>query len=162
MPRSSRVHGVAFVKIGRIAGAIAVPLLCAGCASAIEGSTQSIYVATLPEVGASCVASNDRGSWPVVTPGAVVIKKSVSVLQIICSKPGYQDGKVYASGKISSTAMVGMLLFGVLEAAADGSSGAAQTYPDSYTIPLKTITADSNAGTAGAPAPDNKNTPASQ
>jgi hypothetical protein len=117
--------------------AVALALCCAGCASVVDGPTQAISVVTTPVTGAACIVSNARGQWNVVTPGSVAIKKSESVLTIRCSKQGWQDGVFYASGHITSAGMTGMLLFGVVDSAVDASTGAALTYPDSYTIELK-------------------------
>jgi hypothetical protein len=115
----------------------AIALLCASCASVVDGTTQPIYVATTPISGATCTCSNDRGKWIVVTPGTVVIAKSESVLQIRCSKLGYVDGKAYAAGHMTSAGMAGAMLLGLLDAAIDASTGAALTYPGSYSIELK-------------------------
>jgi len=129
----------------------ALALLCAGCASVVDGTTQPIYVATTPVSGATCTCSNDRGQWIVVTPGTVVIAKSESVLQIRCSKIGYVDGKAYAAGHMTSAGIAGAMLpyVGLLDAAVDASTGAALTYPGSYSIDLKS---DPSRGTPSIPA----------
>jgi len=121
-----------------VAAAAAAPF-CAGCASVLESTTQPVSVATAPEAGAACKVSNERGAWSLVSPGTVVIKKSASVLEIQCSKPGFQDAKTYTAPKMSTTAMVGMMLpyVGMIDAAVDGSSGAAQSYPTSYVVMMK-------------------------
>jgi hypothetical protein len=121
-----------------VAAACAVVLL-GGCASVIEGSTEQLTVNTVPVEGATCVLSNSQGKWTVTTPGAVTVHKSNSVLVVTCNKDGYGEAKFYASGKMSSAAMVGTMLpyVGILSSAVDGSSGAALTYPDQITIALK-------------------------
>ena len=132
------------MKLLKIAAAAAVVApLCAGCASVLESSTQPVTVATAPEAGAACNVSNDRGAWPLVSPGTVVIKKSESVLEIDCSKAGFQDAKIYTAPKISTAAEVGMMMpyVGLLNAAVDGSSGAAQSYPATYVLTMKPVVA---------------------
>ena len=121
------------------AAALAAALACAGCASVVDGSTQTIYVKTIPEVAANCSASNSQGNWQFVSPASIVIKKSGSVLTIRCSKPGWQDGTFYAAGRASTTAMIGSMLpyVGLLNAAVDASTGAALDYPDTYAIEMK-------------------------
>lgn len=132
------------------AAALLAALLCASCATVLDGSTQPITVATTPVAGADCVASNDVGKWPVVSPGTVVIHKSQSVLMILCSKPGYADGKFYAAGRMSSASLIsGMVPYvGLINSAVDASSGAALTYPDYYTIEMKPLPADATAAAA--------------
>src|SRR5262249_5694599 len=99
---------------------------------------------------------NERGKWTLTSPGTVVVKKSASVLSIRCSKPGWKDGTAYASGKISTAGMVGMMLpyVGLLNAAVDGSTGAGQEYPRSYIISMKPAANTAVPATpAAAPAP---------
>ena len=123
------------------AGIVAVSLLTAGCASVVDGATQTITVATAPVSGAACTVSNARGSWSVVSPGSAVIKKSESVLAIVCKLDGYDDGKFYAAGKMSTASLVGTMLpyVGVISSAVDASTGAVLTYPDSYLVQLKPL-----------------------
>jgi hypothetical protein len=127
------------MDFGRVAAAIAVAVCCAGCASIVNGSTQSIFVTTTPEMGALCVASNARGQWSVTSPGTVTIGKSDSVLAIRCSKAGWQDGTFYASGRMSTAGLMGALIpyAGVVSTAVDASSGATLTYPETYIIEMK-------------------------
>lgn len=44
--------------------------------------------------GAQCTATNDRGSWTVVTPGAVEVLRSAARLRVTCSREGYREGSV--------------------------------------------------------------------
>jgi len=114
---------------------------CSGCASAIDGATRLVYVETTPVSGASCTCSNDRGQWPLTSPGTVVVKKSESVLQIRCSKQGYRDGTVYAAGHMTTAGLVGAMLpyAGLISSAVDASTGAALSYPNSFSIVLKPV-----------------------
>lgn len=145
------------MTIAKIAAALAVASLCAGCASVMESSEQPIQVATAPESGADCRLSNDRGEWHLVSPGTVTVKKSASVLSIVCSKPGFKDAKLYASARMSTAALVGMMMpyAGLINAAVDGSSGAAQSYETAYLVnmtPLPAAAAPAPAPVAAAPA----------
>lgn len=122
---------------------LAALLLCApaiaGCASVVDGTTQPVYVATTPESGANCTVSNDAGQWTLTSPATVIVHKSNSVLSIRCSKPGWKDATFYASGRMSTAGMIGIMLpyAGLVNAAVDGSTGAAQNYPTSYTLEMK-------------------------
>jgi len=143
------------MKIAKMVAASAAASLCAalgGCASVMESSEQPIQVATAPEQGAACIVSNDRGSWPLTSPGTVTVKKSASVLKIDCTKPGYKTGTLYAAPKMSTTALVGLMMpyAGLVNAAVDSSSGAAQQYEMTY---LVTMTRLPVAASAAAPTP---------
>lgn len=131
------------MKIYDRIAALAAVFFCAGCASVVDGSTQPIYVTTTPETGATCICSNERGKWTVSTPGTVIVKKSESVLEIHCRKPGYKDGTAYAAGKETAAGLIGNALpyIGLLNAITDASTGAALTYPGSYTIDMQPVPA---------------------
>jgi hypothetical protein len=127
------------MKIWHAMAAIASAAICSGCASAIDGVTQLVYVETTPVSGAACVCSNDRGQWPLTSPGTVVVKKSESVLQIRCRKEGYRDGTAYAAGHMTTAGLVGAMLpyAGLISSAVDASTGAALSYPNTFSIALK-------------------------
>ncbi len=44
--------------------------------------------------GARCTASNDRGSWTVVTPGVLQVLRSSAPLVVICRHEGYRDERI--------------------------------------------------------------------
>ena len=44
--------------------------------------------------GSRCVASNDRGSWEVTTPGRVTVMLSSQPLKIACRHEGFRDSAV--------------------------------------------------------------------
>jgi hypothetical protein len=135
------------MRIYRAAAAFAAALSMSACASIVEGTKQQIFVTTTPETGATCTASNALGKWQLVTPATVVVAKSDSVLKILCSKPGWQDGTFYAAGEMSTANLVGNMMpyVGLLNAAVDGSTGAALKYPSSYTITLKPLASASGS-----------------
>jgi hypothetical protein len=113
----------------------------------------------VPEQGATCVLSNGQGRWTVTTPGSATVHKSNSVLTVTCNKPGFKEAKFYASGKMSSAALVGTFLpyVGILSSAVDGSSGAALNYPEQIVVQLKAAEAPAATSVppAAAPAPSN-------
>ena len=112
-----------------------------GCASVAEGSTQPIMVSTAPVSGATCTLTNTRGKWSVVTPGSVVVQKSSSVIKADCVKDGWRDGIGYLTPRVPAMAQVGMVMpyVGILSAAVDGSTGAANEYPSSIEISMKAV-----------------------
>ena len=155
--------GAISMSLLRLPAVLAVAVWLNACASVVEGTTQPIFVTTTPETGAACTVSNAKGEWPLVSPGTVIIKKSESVLKIRCNKPGWQEGTFYASGRISGASLAGNLVpyVGLLNAAVDGSTGAAVTYPGSYTIELKPLVSQTNAAPRSFPdsAPANLSQP---
>jgi hypothetical protein len=137
------------MTIGRLAAAAALAAACSGCASAFDGTTESVYVETTPVSGAMCICSNDRGQWPLTSPGTAVVKKSGSVLEIRCSKEGYREAKVYAAGQMTNAGLMGALLpyAGLISSVVDASTGAALSYPHSFSIALKPdATVDAHSG----------------
>lgn len=114
--------------------------LATGCASVVEGTTQQIAIATKPEIGAACTGSNGKGEWSVVTPGTMMVKKSATtVLTVRCTKPGWEDSIAYAAGKWSKAGIAGEIVpyVGLVNYAADMSSGAMMVYPNSITVPMR-------------------------
>lgn len=127
------------MTFGHLAAAAALAAALSGCASTIDGATQSIYVETTPVEGAACICSNDRGQWPLTSPGSAVVQKSASVLEIRCNKNGYREAKVYAAGHMTTAGLFGAMLpyAGLISSAVDASTGAALSYPNSFSITLR-------------------------
>lgn len=128
------------MKIRLILLALALAPFATGCASVVEGTTQQIAIATNPEIGADCTGSNSKGQWSVTTPGTITVKKSTTtVLTIHCSKPGWEDATSYAAGKWSKAGIAGEIVpyVGLVNYAADMSSGAMIVYPNSITVPMR-------------------------
>lgn len=138
--------------VRRVAPALAC-VCVAGCASAIDGTTQSVYVTTSPISGAACTLSNERGSWSVISPGAVVIARSASVLKAKCSKDGLGDGTLYVASSMPTSALVGAMIpyVGIVSAAVDGSSGAGGRYPSTINVQLREAAASGPQPTQGIP-----------
>ena len=44
--------------------------------------------------GVLCTATNDRGSWSVVTPGVVAVERSAARLRITCRRDGFREASV--------------------------------------------------------------------
>ena len=101
----------------RMSAALAVTALAlAGCATLPAGAPpQSLELSTRTDVeapgpmlgwgtgpahsteelaGAECTATNDLGSWTVVTPGVLAIKRSKARLRITCRMAGYRDAQL--------------------------------------------------------------------
>ena len=74
-----------------------LPLALAACATTgLNGGTIAIETVTRgqPLVGANCVASNNAGSWKLITPGKVVVGSANGDLHVVCNKDGYRTSEM--------------------------------------------------------------------
>jgi hypothetical protein len=141
------------MRFGQVVAVVAAMAAVTGCASVVDGSTQTISIATTPVSGASCTFANKRGEWSVVTPGTIIVKRSELTLHGHCTKDGYQEANEYIAAGTDNLSLAGTLAFGLVEAAVDASTGATSKYPDSFTIKKKPLLpAASNASAAANPA----------
>jgi|ETNmetMinimDraft_20_1059909.scaffolds.fasta_scaffold105683_2 hypothetical protein len=71
-------------------GIIILSLLLSSNAYAflIKSGEESLPIITAPP-GAQCELKNNKGTWSVVTPGEVIVKRSKQPLTITCIKDGY-------------------------------------------------------------------------
>ncbi|MEZ5776510.1 MAG: hypothetical protein R3D33_17920 [Hyphomicrobiaceae bacterium] len=116
---------------------LAVVLTLPACASIVEGSTQSLSVATTPRSGAECRLVNDAGTWYVGrTPGSVSVKRSASAIKVACSLDK-QTGTAVAESRTKGLAWGNVLAGGIIGGAVDMSTGAAYDYPPEIVVPLK-------------------------
>jgi len=108
-----------------------------GCATIVNGRYQQVSVNTKPP-GAHCVLTNNKGHWTVQhTPKVVNLHRSMERLHITCQKPGYKT-KVITVKSRTKKMMAGNLLFGgVIGAGVDAGDGAAFSYPNLITVPLR-------------------------
>lgn len=124
--------------------AISLMALLSGCASIVNGTSQTLSVSTVSTNGnpiskANCDLTNDKGNWYVVTPGTVTVHRSYGALSVKCKKNGYQDGLVSSSSSTKSMAFGNILFGGVIGAGVDISDGAAYHYPNMITVPMSPV-----------------------
>ena len=142
------------------ASAIVLAFATSGCA-AVEGDKQIVTVTTVPIAAANCTLSNKRGEWSLVTPADVWVKKSSSTLKAACTKDGWKPAIAYLTSTESTGAIIGtVLLFGVVESAVDGSTGAGNDYPRTFEIHMKPADAGTPAATPIAPSASTRAAPA--
>jgi len=116
-------------------------LLCSvllpGCATILEGTSQSVTVATDPS-GSDCVLERKGTRIGQVnpTPGSIHIDKSKDDLSISCKRPGYQAATIVHSSKFQGTTFGNILLGGLVGIIADASSGANFSYPPDVKVTL--------------------------
>jgi hypothetical protein len=109
--------------------------LLAGCATVIEGTTQTIEVEVVPPTG-SCDVTRQGELVGRSTPGqrAVPVSKSYYDLVFSCSAPGYQSKTEPLASALSPYTVGSALLvdFGIV----DSISGAWMKYPTKVTVVL--------------------------
>lgn len=131
-------------RLAVIASAMAVFGL-SGCASVVDGSHQVLSIVTPKVKGASCTATNNKGTYYVSsTPGTVTVHRSYDPLHVDCSKDGYQDGVAVVKSSTKGMAFGNILAGGIIGAGVDMATGAAYDYPQQVVIPMRL---------AGTPAP---------
>jgi hypothetical protein len=109
-----------------------------GCASVINGVTQSVSVTTPPTQKAACVLSNNKGKWYLPsTPGTIVVHRSYNDLNVACQKPGYQNANLSVKSKANAMVAGNILIGGIIGAGVDAADGAAFHYPKIITLPMQ-------------------------
>ena len=119
-----------------IIAVIAVITLLPGCASIVNGTSQSVSVDTGRVVGATCSLQNNKGTWFVnQTPGSVTVNRSYENLLVNCKKGGMHGSRSYASNT-KPMAFGNVLFGGVIGAGVDMADGAAYDYPNHMTVAM--------------------------
>ncbi len=121
--------------------AAAAALLLGGCASIVDGNSQSLSVKTLDKserefVGARCSLTNDKGVWYLVAPGSVTVHRSYADLVVECQAPEQEPGSTRANSTTKGMAFGNVLLGGVIGAGVDVATGAAYDYPQLITVTM--------------------------
>lgn len=123
-----------------------------GCASIVDGSTQSLSVKTVAGstdvAGAQCSLTNDKGTWYVTTPGSVTIHGSYDPLNVQCDHQGYVPNTTTTKSATKAMAFGNILFGGLIDPDVDMSPGAAYNYPNPIVVPL---TPEKVAKSDGAP-----------
>ncbi len=109
--------------------------LLGGCASIVNGTSQSLSVVTQPK-GATCSLQNNKGKWFVNnTPGSVTVHKSFHNLQVQCQKKGFKPANLSVTSKVKPMVFGNVLFGGVIGAGVDVGDGAAYYYPPLINVP---------------------------
>jgi len=112
-----------------------------GCASIVDGTNQSLSVATTSPrgdvSGASCALSSNKGTWFVETPGTVTVHRGYDPLNIKCTKDGYQPAIQTAQSSTKPMAFGNVVFGGVIGAGVDMGTGAAYDYPQMVTVMMQ-------------------------
>lgn len=106
-----------------------------GCATVVQGTTENLHVATVPDTQADCVLRNREGQWRTTTPGTVKVKRSKSALHVECDAPGYGRGTATAEAHFNDVTFGNVVAGGLIGVGVDAATGANESYDD-VTIPL--------------------------
>jgi hypothetical protein len=131
------------VKSGPFAACAAILLLVPGCASVVEGTTQTIAVTTPPAEGARCILTSSEGVYYVTTPGNAAVHKTKHDLDVICKKDGYQDSTGKIQSHFNGATIANVLAGGIIGVGVDAATGANYNYPEQAAFPM--VTADQPA-----------------
>jgi uncharacterized protein YceK len=122
--------------------ALALALGLSGCATIMEGTTQSVTITTAPP-GAHCTIDREgaRVGEVSATPGSIQLNKSGKDLAVTCTKAGYQTATIVQSPDFSGTTFGNIIIGGGIGAIADAASGANYKYPTPINVALATAMA---------------------
>ncbi|HTT84578.1 MAG TPA: hypothetical protein VMF67_13950 [Rhizomicrobium sp.] len=132
-----------FLTCAVVAGALGL----GSCATMVSGSSEDIAVLTPPESGASCVLSNNEGSWAVVTPTVAHVQRGNDDMLVKCNKPGFQEAWTRLASHTNPMTFANVANLGI-GFGVDSYTGAIDGYPHSVQLPMQP------AATASLQAPE--------
>jgi hypothetical protein len=127
------------MKKSNAAAVAAVAIFVSGCASIVEGTTQSISVTTTPVGGANCVLTSSEGTYYVTTPGNVTVHKTKNDLAVVCKHDGYVDAKTAVPSHFNGATVGNVIAGGVIGIGIDAATGANYNYPESVDVPMVAV-----------------------
>ena len=138
------------MKLSSMAALVAAGFALSGCASIVEGTTQSVAITTPPADGARCSLTNSEGTWYVTTPGNAQVHKTKTDLNVTCKRDGYQDASTVVSPHFNGATFGNVIAGGIIGVGVDAATGANFNYPENVSIPMSPLAPA--APTAAAPA----------
>nr|WP_198982937.1 hypothetical protein [Herbaspirillum sp. ASV7] len=118
--------------------AVLCTVLVSGCSTITQSDTQVVALTSLHEgkpVVASCTLINDKGSWAVLTPANVQVRKSNEDLDVVCKRGGVPDGLLKAVSRTAGSMWGNIIFGGGIGAIVDHSRGNGYDYPS--LLPVK-------------------------
>jgi hypothetical protein len=111
--------------------------LLPACATVMEGTSQSVSIATTPP-GASCNVDRDGTHLGTVspTPGSINVSKSKNDITVSCAKEGYQPAIVSTSPHFVGTTFGNIVIGGLVGVAVDLATGADYALPPEVKVDL--------------------------
>lgn len=127
------------MNVSAVAAVATLGIALSGCATVIDGTSQSIAVTTPPTTGAYCTLTSSEGNVSVLTPGVAHVEKSKEDIVAHCSKEGWQDASATIPSDFQGWTVGNLVLGGVVGFGVDALSGAMHKYPHAYEIPMQPI-----------------------
>jgi hypothetical protein len=109
--------------------AAAVTVLCGGCSTIIEGTSQEIYVNTNP-AAASCKLMREGRQIATInpTPGAAFVQKTKYDITIVCDRDGFEQATYLNHSGAAGATFGNIVLGGGIGWAIDSASGSDNKY----------------------------------
>ncbi|MEJ0026179.1 MAG: hypothetical protein WDN01_09145 [Rhizomicrobium sp.] len=148
------------MKLTTVAAFAALGVAVSGCASIVEGTTQSVAVATIPKDGAKCVLTSSEGTYYVTTPGNAIVHKTKNDLDVTCKLDGFKDAHTVVASHFNGATVGNVLAGGIIGIGVDAATGANYNYPEKVDVTLDPADAVVAAPAADAPPPTTVASPA--
>jgi hypothetical protein len=116
--------------------AMALCIALPGCATVVQGTSQSVAISTPPANGARCVVSSPAGSYTVTTPGNATVRRTGNDLDIACDKPGFQHATLKVAAHFNVPTPGNLLAGGIVGLGVDAVTGANFNYPTEIVVPM--------------------------
>jgi hypothetical protein len=102
--------------------------------------------------GAKCVLSRQGQAIATIepTPGTATVQKDKHDILVTCDKDGYQTGTQYLHSGVEGGTFGNILLGGVIGWGVDSATGADNKYPETASVTLAPVPAQSGTTSSGA------------
>ena len=106
-----------------------IALLCGGCSTIIEGTTQEVYINTNP-AGAACKFMREGRQIATITPtpGAAVVQKTKYDITVLCDREGFEQATYLNHSGAAGATFGNIVLGGGIGWAIDSASGSDNKY----------------------------------
>jgi hypothetical protein len=141
------------MKFASLAAVAALGVAMSGCASIVEGTTQSVAITSSPQDGAKCTLTSSEGVWYVTTPGNAQVHKTKNNLDVVCTKAGFRDGHRTIEPSFNAVTVGNLVAGGVVGLGIDAATGANYNYPSEVNIAMDPENVAPVAAPASATAP---------
>jgi hypothetical protein len=113
-------------SLSAIAG---IAVVCGGCSTIIEGTTQEVYINTNPS-GAACKFMREGRQIATITPtpGAAVVQKTKYDITVLCDREGFEQATYLNHSGAAGATFGNIVLGGGIGWAIDSASGSDNKY----------------------------------